>query len=490
MITIDNYFEEIKSINFSSFSAPIRQARDFVWKITEEGKNWDAYYASEKIKKTVDLYLAQLNVPHVNVKKKQDVKKSGVTTAPKSSKNIKKEATVLVPVIKRNEKSVDEETVMVSRIPDEVRFIRRFVNMDGKIQTKDQLLRFINTLQKAIVEKRIRKTSQWVEQISDIQNRLIKTFNSMEGPITFTLKTDTLESLKRFVTTEKLLPSVNFIKRYIGLHEKTGIKDKAKKLLMQIDKAYDKGAINNNDPYIMEVQGIKKNLQAFITDKPVKMLKIEKATLHGLQGILAGLDGCNCHSLNGPVQLPEVMNSMDFANMQFNSIGLEGKWGEFIGDPSPGFTAMVSGRPKYGKSTLCVDFAGHLARAHGPVLYVAKEEGLNRTLQDKLDVVKHPGLTVASILPANLAPYEYIFLDSVTRLGLSPVDLRRLKATYPAKSFIYVFQVTKDGKFRGVNDFQHDVDVVIEVPEKGRAIQFGRYNQGGEMNIFDSNNYI
>jgi hypothetical protein len=28
------------------------------------------------------------------------------------------------------------------------------------------------------------------------------------------------------------------------------------------------------------------------------------------------------------------------------------------------------------------------------------------------------------------------------------------------------------------------VDVVIEVPEKGKAVQMGRFNQGGEMDIF------
>ena len=31
------------------------------------------------------------------------------------------------------------------------------------------------------------------------------------------------------------------------------------------------------------------------------------------------------------------------------------------------------------------------------------------------------------------------------------------------------------------NAFQHDVDVVIEVPEKGRTVQMGRFNQGGQM---------
>jgi hypothetical protein len=87
-------------------------------------------------------------------------------------------------------------------------------------------------------------------------------------------------------------------------------------------------------------------------------------------------------------------------------------------------------------------------------------------------------------LPNHLAEYDFIFLDSVNRLGLTAEDLRELKTQYPTKSFIYIFQATKQGNFRGENSFQHDVDVVVEVPEKGKAVQMGRFNQGGEMEIF------
>lgn len=90
---------------------------------------------------------------------------------------------------------------------------------------------------------------------------------------------------------------------------------------------------------------------------------------------LQGLNGLN--KVN-------VMSSTDFTNLQFNTIGFKDKWLDFIGDPAPGFTAMVFGMPKMGKSYLCVDFAGYLARNHGKVLYVAKEEKLDKTLQDKL----------------------------------------------------------------------------------------------------------
>jgi hypothetical protein len=121
------------------------------------------------------------------------------------------------------------------------------------------------------------------------------------------------------------------------------------------------------------------------------------------------------------------------------------------------------------------------------VLYVAKEEGLDLTLQAKLQdkSVAHPNLDVSSYLPTSLAKYDFIFLDSVNRLGLKPEDLNKLRTQNRTKSFVFIFQTTKDGNFRGANSFQHDVDVVIEVPQKGKAVQMGRFNQGGEANIFD-----
>ena len=91
---------------------------------------------------------------------------------------------------------------------------------------------------------------------------------------------------------------------------------------------------------------------------------------------------------------------------------------------------------------------------------------------------------MASVLPEDLSAYDFIFLDSVNKLGLTPEDLKRLKSFNPTKSFIFISQSTKAGAFRGANTFQHDVDVVIEVPEKGKAVQMGRFNQGGEIDIF------
>ncbi|MDX2173857.1 MAG: hypothetical protein SFY56_12110 [Bacteroidota bacterium] len=63
--------------------------------------------------------------------------------------------------------------------------------------------------------------------------------------------------------------------------------------------------------------------------------------------------------------------------------------------------------------------------------------------------------------------------------------MEALKDNNLRKSFNYELQNTKEVIFTGANEFQHDVDVVIQVPEKGLAVQNGRFNQGGEMRIFE-----
>jgi hypothetical protein len=472
MITTNNYFEKTNSIDFTTLPEALQKGNEFVMKATNIGTDWNAYQNSDTIKKTIDLFIVKLNetIASPNKATKQTATKK-VTVKQTSTK-----------VVKTSVAPSKTEPAFVERIPEELKFIKRFVNMDGKTKFKEEILRFVNALQKSIVEKKIRKTSSYADQIKFIQQKLIDTYNSMSTKIKIELKPETFDALKQLIGEEKVLASINFIKRYIGLNGKIAMKQKAKLLLDQINNAITKGKITDNDPYIIEIHELKKNLKAFITTPSIKTLQIEQATLNGLEGVL----GCACTSLNGIDAIPSIMNSMDFANMEFDTIGLQGKWLNLIGDPSSNFTAMVFGKPKMGKSYLCIDFAGYLTRNHGKVLYVAKEEGLDYTLQMKLNDknVKHPNLFVSASLPENLSAYDFIFLDSVNKMGLSPEDLNRLKLLNPTKSFVFIFQSTKGGNFRGANSFQHDVDIVIEVPERGKAVQMGRFNQGGEMEIF------
>ncbi|MCC7302500.1 MAG: hypothetical protein IT233_07660 [Bacteroidia bacterium] len=574
MINADNYYSKVNSLDISSLPAPLQKGHEFVNKVTQSGMDWNTYHSSPTIKKVVDDYFEKLS-SHLPVKeeKKQRSSEQKQERKPKEEKPRKER--------KEKEPAAEEEedVELVERIPEELRFMKRYLNLNGKRKTKDELLRFINGLQRAILERRIRKESEWAKQVLYIQENLLKVYNGMKGRTAeIEIPGKVIAEFKEEINGESVFKSIQFIKRYVSLHGKVGIKEKAAKLYEQMNRAVKKGKIVKDDKYAVKLNEIWKSLKEFLEDKKAKTLPMNSAELNGLLGLLGtrkreklydtrekriktikkgnivtfkkpfyprgtsdesriqilitgirkeksgaiklegfgfdsdwyksmddllnainwewmeqvhsgdDLEGCEC-GLNGIEEGEDnkLMSSMEFADMTFDSIGFTGKWRELIGDPAPGFSAMVFGRPKMGKSYLCVEFAGYLARNHGKVLYVAREEGLDKTLQIKLNDknVKHPNLFVSDYLPEDLSGYDFIFLDSVNKLGLSPAHLDSLRKTHKGKSFIFVFQTTKDGNFRGKNEFQHDVDVVIEIPQPGKAVQFGRYNQGGAMDIFE-----
>lgn len=409
---------------------------------------------------------AKKSIPRKNASRKTTTVKNR-STKPKPNPNAKK----------------------VEAFSEEIKFIKRYVNMDGKAKNQNQIRLFISALQKAIRERRIRKASRYAKEITDIQDSLIKLHGKFKNDsqllgvsLSQRKKADYLKILGRQVE----MLSVRLIKSYINLQGKVITNKKATNLYNRIANAINGGKITARDKYWQEVNSTKDQLKTFVKKNPNSgILIIEPRALNGLEGIV----GCPCEvSLGGVSNVPDdlVVNSMDLKRMKFAKLGLTGKWGDFIGDPSPNFSVMIFGRPKFGKSIMAVGFAGHLARNHGRVLYVAKEEGIDTELQDKLESVAHPNLDAVGSLPNDLSEWEFIFLDSVNKLRLTPEMLEELRERYPDKAFISIFQTTKDGLFRGSQEFMHDMDVVIEVPEKGKAVQYGRYNQGGEMDIFET----
>lgn len=352
-----------------------------------------------------------------------------------------------------------------------------------------------------VIEEKTNKGNDWgiyendaeAKKVFDLAFEKLYEFIDKKEGLSGTEIIETKETMKQESTLAE-----EFVKRFLLLHSKTLQKKEIEGFLNEVQNAIKEKEITKDSVLSKEVLLIQSKLLTTVNNMG-RSIKVELAadTKRKLQLALNKLKAKprkpKKETLSGTEKLEvvdpkqNIMNSIDFAKLHFNSIGFSGKWLNLIGDPSPGFTAMVFGRPKMGKSYLCVDFAGYLARNHGTVLYVANEEKLDATLQMKLNDkdVKHENLFVSDYLPEDLSKFQFIILDSVNKLGLSPQDLENLKRKNPSKSFIFIFQTTKDGKFKGANSYQHDVDVVIEVPERGRATQFGRFNQGGEMSIFE-----
>ncbi|MBX3164676.1 MAG: hypothetical protein KF900_09350 [Bacteroidetes bacterium] len=506
MISKNNYIQQTQAINNSELPDNLFKAHQWVLKATENGTNWNAY-ENPNIKKVIDTTIDKLNAFLIEQNNRPE-KTVSTYKAPKhetspQAKAKKEHQPKIVHVQTHTEDEQDIE--LVERIPEEIRFMRRYLAMNGKRKTKEDLLRFINALHRAIIEKRIRKTSPYAKQMEYIQDKLIKRYNDMKSAFTVQIDQKIILEFKALIAQQKIMPSVALIKRYISLNGKYGVKENAKRLMEAMTRAFDKGHITKKDKYIKVFDQMHSNLSQYVKNKSHSVLNIEEPELNGLNGVL---EGCACPAMNSEPSCTQsnsiyqaqqkpnvssgVMNSMDFKRMQFRTLGFVGKYRKLIGDPAKGFSAMVFGKPKMGKSFLCMDFAGYLARNHGKVLYVAREEGLDMTLQNKLNAkeVAHPNLYVSESIPPDLSLYDFIFFDSINSLKLSASDLEALRNANPEKSFVYVFQTTKEGNFRGGNEFQHNVDSVIEIPEKGLAIQNGRYNQGGEMRIFEEQEYL
>lgn len=165
--------------------------------------------------------------------------------------------------------------------------------------------------------------------------------------------------------------------------------------------------------------------------------------------------------------------SQDILNKHFDTHGFKDKFRKLIGDPEKGFHAMIYGAPGAGKSHLSLEMAKYCAENHGRVLYVAQEEGVGYTLQDK---IKRLGLAHKNLIftdkivgkEGQFRGFDFVFIDSATVAGVSVKDMQEAKQAYPNVSFVFVFQATKNGNFRGSLDFAHEVDVVVKV-ENGQA---------------------
>ena len=472
MITIENVLAEYQNIPQEMLPTALQETEfEFI------SENLDLYHEDDTIKQYIDTFIEKLNQvvakEHIEIEHKQPKEKPVKASKPKAEKQSKQKAEPKVPEITPDD---------VDFISPEVRFIKRFVGLHNKEKDKAAIMSFIKALQRAIIEKRIRKTSGYADIIEKIQHQLIECYNDMAKTVKITIKPESLAKYEKITKSEQVSAIVKFVKQYISIHGKSDVKPKARALYNRYDKAFNNGDISYQDVRYKEVHAISQSLIAYLQDR-TETVEIKETELHGLMG----LAGISINGLNGIEAAPtKCISSSDLANMEFETIGLQGKYRKLIGDPSRGFMAMVYGLPKSGKSTLSIDFARHLAQNHGRVLYAALEEGFGYTLKEKFERLNaiHPNLIIAEKLPENLSSFDFVFIDSVSKAGMTIEQLVRLHKQFPRTAFVFIFHSTKDGNFRGGQQFAHEVDCIIDVAD-GVAKGNGRFGVGGEINVFN-----
>jgi hypothetical protein len=232
-----------------------------------------------------------------------------------------------------------------------------------------------------------------------------------------------------------LKTEVYFIEWFLEFSDTVTDKKKIGIFIDELKSAIEEKKITKKSLVAKDIMAIQHAaIDAYNSNKRVKYFLLKPETIKHLKGIIEKYENSRddldesvpkIKKKSAPLEginKPEdhIMSSVDFADMQFDTIGFKGKWLNLIGDPSPGFTAMVFGMPKMGKSYLCVDFANYLSLNHGKVLYVSNEEYMSPTLAIKLKDknVANENLDIAGSIPDDLSPYDFIFLDSVTSLKL------------------------------------------------------------------------
>ena len=476
MLNTTNYFQKTSNIDWENVPEALAKGHRLVEGASQE--NWSPYRTNDNIKRVVDAYFKKLaeyiaqNPVKPTVEKKAPVKTATSKPVTKVSTPVKKAAPVIT-----------YKTDNVEHLDTDVQFIKRYAAMHGKVKSQAQILTLIHSLQKAILERRIRKTSTYAKEIETMQQQLISCYEQMGEMAEIKIDSKNLKRYLEIAYSQAGMLSISLLKAYVSLNGKRDIKDKAERLFNRIKKAVEQGKITKSDKYATKLDDAFQTLKTYI-DGDSKILNINKAQLNGLMGIVGGELFPKNKGISGMDDNGMIVNSGELLKMDFQTIGLQGKYRELIGDPSVGFFAMVFGLPKSGKSTMCLDFANHLAANHGKVLYCAIEEGFGYTLKEKIERLKanHPNLYVTDRVPEHLDQFQFVFIDSVSKAGLEVSDMDEMRKMNPNTSFIFIYHTTKEGKFRGVNAHAHEVDVIIEV-EKGKATSTGRFNAGGSVGV-------
>jgi len=302
-ITTQNYQEVAKSINWAAVPESLLKTHRELIPDASHG-DWAAYKSTPDVKRVIDKYFGYLTTiaerqgnaaivqapkrnpsppqlpsvlpPEAYVKKPKAVKAKAQPAAkpapkPKKAVAVKEEASHGKPV---------------EHIANTVQFVKRYVSLNGKTKSAEDLSRLLHGVQKAILERRITKTSLWAKEIDHMQTSLRQAISQMDavGNIKVEIKPALLKIYHGIAQSESAMPSVRLLKQYIGLTGKKGVKEKSRKLRDAMWKAVDSGKITDGDPYEAQLDKAYSSLCTFIDGRETS-LDLHPYELNGLAGI-------------------------------------------------------------------------------------------------------------------------------------------------------------------------------------------------------------
>ncbi len=385
--------------------------------------------------------------------------------------------------------TVEPKGKVVLTLDKEVQLAKRLVALNGKEVTKVKLQNFIKSIQKMLMERPKNRELAYKLQADTLT--LLQGMGK-ENAIKINLKKETLDYYLNSVNQQTRSKATTHINRF-RTAQGTMDREKALKIVEAIDKAIKSKRINTRSKEGKQVLKIRKELDNFLCNRNSGELPFIEMGLSGFNGFSGVLDflktaGILAIGANASLNLYDRIKSIkasDIENQTFEKIKLTGEYGNFIGQPEPGFWMMVSGQSGHGKSFWSIDFANYLAQKHGDVLYWAKEEGIGDKLKKKIKILgaNSENLIFSEELPEELSPYKFLVIDSFTASKMTYEELEQLSHTYPKLSIIYLVTMTKEGDYKGSSDLKFESDMHFEAREGYMVALKNRYNELRKMKI-------
>ena len=292
MLDTRNYFEHTTAINWAVMPPALAKGHSLVQGASQE--NWKAYRDNENIRRVVNAYFEKLDSYLATIqpapKQAPKTKQTKATTPrqTKAPKTTPKSAKTASPTRSAAKPKAKPNGTPVELIGTDVQFVRRYAAMHGKVKSQAQVLALIHALQKAILERRIRKESPYAKEIGQMQEQLIRLYEKMGEMAEIQIEAKNLKRYQEIGSSQTNMPSINLLKAYVRLNGKRGIQEKAQRLAQQMRKAVNTSRINKEDKYSKQLNQAYATLLEYAETNGDNSLHIHQAELNGLMGMLSG----------------------------------------------------------------------------------------------------------------------------------------------------------------------------------------------------------
>lgn len=370
-------------------------------------------------------------------------------------------------------------------LPIEVKIFKRYLKFHGKRVTDRQILLLYKYIQKAAIEKEIRKTGQYAKQIKFVGNDLSRTYNTMDKHCVFQVPKELRDTLTTIIDSYKISPAVPLLKRFVDLHGNIS-PAKAKRLIADIDKAKGKEITRKQKDY-PKLLKVRKALENYLKTGELKTNEIELSGLRTMALKKAKAVATKVVSRSKKNTCTnKVVTATKLMKMKFQTISIRGRFGNLLGKLYQPFYIMIYGSRYHGKSSVALLFAHELVKQlRYKVLYVANEEGARGTMQEKLLRlgINSPIGIVEEYDPKLFKDYDVVLIDSTQTTDITHDEFKELKKKFPKTSFVIINQANRDGSSKGGTKWEHLVDAIMHIEDKTATMEKNRFPGGSEKPI-------